>query len=267
MGRGRVTFLVGFLILCAAIDLSARDGDTSVLPSRQIEPVVMYVMPDDVDWAQRLENVARWLKEFKSWQKWDAAWHNKREPGWFGSRPRRTRPDPPAWLAAECATASLDQDRLAQACRAYVDWKDDEVVAQLRRDAATAVTQKEAPTKSLWWEHIHFDGLWPMPQWGSGVFGVLGMHATVDIAGRLQVFVAPGAIILNLPNGPNSREWKPATDWGIAYRVADFNFPGTDRRASLHLNLAKAWILADPIGAFPGTVDLAGFSLTFKRSR
>jgi len=130
----------------------------------------------------------------------------------------------------------------------------------------SARAQQEAPTKTLWWEHIHVDALWPMAQWGSSVLGVVGMHASVDIAGRFQVFVAPGAMVLNLPNGQR-REWKPATDWGIGYRLFDFTFPGTERRASLNLNLAKAWVLADPIGAFPGTVDLLGFSLTFKRSK
>jgi hypothetical protein len=222
-------------------------------------------MPDDTDWIQRLADVQRWVADFRSWQRWDAEWHNKRQPGWRGSRPRRQRPDPPAWLAAQCGDASLDPGLLADACRAFSDWKDDEGVAQLRRRTAAARTQQEAPTKTVWWEHIHLDGLWPMPQWGSGVFGVVGMHASVDVAGRLQVFIAPGAMVLNLPNSQNSRDWKPATDWGIGYRLFDFTFPGTDQRASLNLNLAKAWVLADPIGAFPSTVDLAGFSITFKR--
>ena len=61
------------------------------------------------------------------------------------------------------------------------------------------------------------------------------------------VFVAPGAILLNLPTGRNNeRQWRPATDYGIAYRLFDFRIPGTERGASLHLNLAKAWVLAGP---------------------
>ena len=226
----------------------------------------MDAMPGDIDWSQRLAEAKHWVADFAAWQRWDAEWHNTPEPGVFHARPRRKRPDPPAWLAAECADGSTAQDPLGAACRSFIEWQDDAVVAQLRRQTATTRAQKEAPTKSLWWEHIHLDGLWPMAQWNSGVIGVLGMHATVDMVGRLQVFVAPGAIVLNLPNGRGSREWKPATDWGIAYRIVDFTFPGSGRRASLHLNLAKAWVLNDAAGAFPGTVDLAGFSLTFKKT-
>jgi len=266
MNLGRVSLLAGSIcILFAANDALAQEGGP-MIPSRDVGSGVVYGLPDDTDWAQRLVEVHRWVTEFRSWQKWDAQWHNKQEPGWLGSRERRKRPDPPVWLAAECAGASLDQGLLASGCRALIDWNDDEIVAQLRRDTVTARTQQEAPTKSLWWEHIHLDALWPMPQWGSGVLGVVGMHASVDVAGRFQVFVAPGAIVLNLPNG-QTREWKPATDWGIGYRLLDFTFPGTDRRASLNLNLAKAWVLADPIGAFPATVDLLGFSLTFKHGK
>jgi hypothetical protein len=254
-------------LFCAAVSLRGQDLDQAVLASHDIGSGIVYGLPDDTDWRQRLEEVKRWVADFTSWQRWDAAWHNQPEPGWLGARPRRQRPDPPGWLAVECADASLEEGLLAAACRALIDWRDDEVVAQLRRDMVSARAQKEAPTRSVWWEHIHVDGLWPVPQWGSGVLGVVGMHASVDVAGRLQVFVAPGAIVLNLPNGQNSREWKPATDWGIGYRLFDFTFPGTEQRSSLNLNLAKAWVLADPIGVFPGTVDLVGFSLTFKRSR
>jgi len=265
MNLGRVSLLAGICILFATSDSLAQDSG-AILPSRDVGPGVVYGLPDDTDWTERLVEVQRWVTEFRSWQKWDAQWHNKKEPGWLGARERRKRPDPPVWLAAECADASLEQGLLASACRALIDWNDDEIVAQLRRDTVSARTQQEAPTKSLWWEHIHLDALWPMPQWGSGVLGVVGMHASVDVAGRFQVFVAPGAIVLNLPNG-QTREWKPATDWGIGYRLLDFTFPGTDRRASLNLNLAKAWVLADPIGAFPATVDLLGFSLTFKHGK
>ena len=262
MNPGSLTLLVGVCVLSAALDLAAQDSPA--LPSRPVGTGLVYGMPDDTDWTGRLAELKRWVADFKSWQQWDAQWHNKQEPGWLGARARRKKPDPPTWLGPECVDASLEEGELAAACRAYIDWQDAESVATLRRERVTARAQHEAPSKTLWWEHVHVDALWPMPQWGSSVFGVVGMHATVDVVGRLQVFVAPGAIVLNLPNG-NSREWKPATDWGIGYRLFDFTFPGTERRASLNLNLAKAWVLADPIGVFPGTVDLAGFSLTFKR--
>jgi hypothetical protein len=86
------------------------------------------------------------------------------------------------------------------------------------------------------------------------------------VAGRFQVFVAPGAILLNLPTDRGSREWRPATDWGVAYRMFDFTFPGTERRASLHINLARAWVMSGPSNVFQSSIDLAGFSVTLKRT-
>ena len=104
-----------------------------------------------------------------------------------------------------------------------------------------------------------------MTQWGSPVYGVVGMHATMDIAGRFQMFVAPGVILMNLPSVDGTREWQPATDWGFAYRLFDFKFPGSKRRGSLHVNIAKAWVLTGPSNMFKSTVDLAGFSITPKK--
>src|SRR4029077_7766695 len=99
----------------------------------------------------------------------------------------------------ECGDAMVaDEGVLTDGCRALRVWNDDETTAQLRGQLASARTQKEAPRNTVWWEHVHLDALWPMAQTGSSVFGVLGVHATVDVAGRFQVFVAPGAILLNV---------------------------------------------------------------------
>jgi hypothetical protein len=72
---------------------------------------------------------------------------------------------------------------------------------------------------------------------------------------------------LNVPKDHSTREWRPATDWGIAYRVCDFTMPGTPRRASLHLNLARAWLMGGPGNLAKTTIDLAGFSVTLAKKR
>ena len=88
---------------------------------------------------------------------------------------------------------------LAEACRLVTEWNDDEGIALLRKEMTAARTQSEAVHKTVWWEHVHFDALWPMTQLHGSVFGVVGMHATIEVAGRFQIFVAPGAILLNVP--------------------------------------------------------------------
>ena len=130
---------------------------------------------------------------------------------------------------------------------------------------STEREQREAPTKTAWWQHVHVDALWPMTQWRASVYGVVGMHATMEVSGRFQVFIAPGIILLNMPAPGGDREWKPATDWGFAFRLFDFTFPVGNRPASLHLNIARAWVFANAGGVpFDSSINLAGFSVTFK---
>jgi hypothetical protein len=262
------------LIVCAAMLLPARPASAladqePVLPSRVLDTAeIQFAMPDVVTWEHRLREVQQWIGDFQKWQEWNALWRNRLEPGWMGARERKVRPDPPIWLAAECHDAIVQEGAtLAHACRLLSEWKDDDDVARLRQETTNARMQREEVHKTVWWEHVHLDALWPMTQLHGSVFGVVGMHATIEVAGRFQIFVAPGAILLNLPKGQSEREWRPATDWGIAWRMADFTMPGTDRRASLHLNLAKAWLLGGPGGFTNTSIDLAGFSVTLARKQ
>jgi hypothetical protein len=275
MPRGPLSLFICVCAVWASFPVSAfasvstEELQKQVLPSRVIGTGDLELsFPDVASWEQRLAEMRQWIGDYGKWKQWNGTWRNKREPGWVHARDRRVRPDPPAWLGAECADVVFqDNDIVADACRLWTDWNEDQRVTEVRQQLAAARTQHEAPTKTVWWEHVHFDALWPMTQWKGSVYGVLGMHATVEVAGRLQVFVAPGVILLNLPNGANDRQWRPATDWGMAYRLFDFTIPGSERRASLHVNLAKAWIFAGPGNAVKSSIDLAGFSVTLKKPR
>jgi len=250
----------------AAPALAQGDDERPPLPARSISldvdvPPVESLLTSEIH-ARELD---AWIREYTAWAKWFAEWRNTPEPGWMGSRDRRQRPDPPVWLSDAC----VDPDEsvaLGEACRLLSEWKDDLVTAMLRERTLTARTQSEAPTKSAWWSHLHMDAMWPMTQWGSCVYGVIGMHATIELVGRLQVFIAPGIMLLILPSGPDAHELKPAADWGFTYRICKFRFPGSERRANLHLNLAKAWIFGGPEDVVGTSVNLAGFSITFDKT-
>jgi hypothetical protein len=218
------------------------------------------------DWDERVIDLREWVSEYNEWKAWREKWRNRSEPGWLGFRSRRQPPDPPAWLADDCASLLEADGILGEACQLLAEWKDPDNARVIQKRVATQLKGEE-PVKTVWWEHIHFDALWPMPQWRAGIYGVVGVHATVAVAGRFQIFVAPGAILINLPNGPNNRDWQPAADWGISYRLADFKFPGSGREASLHFNFAKAWVLTGQPGIAKADVELAGFSFTFKKDR
>ena len=159
---------------------------------------------------------------------------------------------------------------LANACGLLEEWQRNDLATEIiTQQIAAARKQKEDDHKTVWWQHVHLDALWPMTQGTSGVFGVLGLHTTVDLTGRIELFMAPGAILMRVPGPSGNGEWKPATDWGFSYRLADFTMPRIDRPATLHINLARVWFLAsdENVPGVRNDMYLAGFSLTFKKKR
>jgi hypothetical protein len=229
------------------------------------------VAPDvvDRDFADRAAEAAQWAADFTEWQQWAAQWRNRRQPGWFtGYRERPDAPVPPAWLADRCRWVFDGTDPLMPACALVREWTEDFTTTQLRQTSATARTQRESDSNTTWWEHLHVDMLWPAMQWRSSMYGVIGMHTATEVGGRVQMFVAPGAMLLNLPTRSGSRAWKFAANYGIGYRLFEFAFPGTGRVAVLHANAARAWVVSDVTDVATGrTIDFAGFSLTFKKTR
>jgi len=207
-----------------------------------------------------------WSADFAAWQRWFEEWGNTTEPGWFAARGRRSKPEPPSWLLGACDERTIDELWLTESCTLLSHWREDFATAQLRRHAAMARSQHEQATRSMWYEHIHLDALWPIVSDHGSSVGVVGTHVTMDVKGRLQIFIAPGVMLLNVP-GSTGRAWAPATDWGFGYRLGRFRFPGSNATATAHLNLAKAWVFWGAAGLVNGTVDLVGLSLTFSHPR
>jgi hypothetical protein len=267
----RALVVVGLVAGTVASAFAQVVEDTSPpLPARALSvpsltaPPASLAAPDAPE--QRVE-VQRWIESFADWQAWSEQWRGRRQPGWFtGFRQRPVKPDPPAWLARRCESVFEDADPMMRACTLLTAWREVGAPAeQIRQVRVTAVSDHEEPPKTTWWENVHVDLMWPALQGQASIYGVLGTHVTTRVGGRLQVFTAPGAMLLNVPTRYGSRVWKVATNYGIGYRVMDFTFPG-GRPAEVHLNLAKIWLLSDPVDLVTGrSIDVIGFSVTFKR--
>ena len=217
--------------------------------------------------GERLGELERWTKEYRAWKAWSERWQNRREPGWLpsSSRERKQPPAPPAWLPEVCALLGDEKGTLADGCTAWREWGRNDYAAEV---VAQQITQTradlEAPRRTIWWEHIHIDALWPMTQAGSRVYGVAGLHTTLQVTRRFQIFLAPGAMMMRLPTADGKERWSPATHWGFSYRLTDFRFPWTSRPTTLHMNIARVWVLGQSQLPTAGEMYLAGFSLTLK---
>jgi hypothetical protein len=262
------------LVIVSGVSSSAqqtREPSSTLLISRAIPIDPLFAGPlldaDDASEAERIAEAQRWAAEFDAWLSWSAEWSNRRERGWFTSyRDRPEKPAPPDWLRARCEVVIDEADPLVSPCDLLAAWNEDPTAVQLRRVRTAAAASQAEGAKTIWWEHLHMDVLWPAMRWQSSVYGVVGMHAAATVHGRLQLFIAPGAMLLNVPARNGSRAWKLATNYGIGFRLIEFTLPG-NRPAMLHLNLAKAWLLADIAEVAGGrTTDFVGFSITLKRS-
>jgi hypothetical protein len=261
--------MLGLLMFLAPSGFAQTPGDPSPLPARALS-IPPSPAPDllESDPAARLDELQRWMQDFGEWHAWSERWRGRREPGWFtGYRGRREKPTPPAWLPSRCEAAFEEAEPLITACALLAAWREPDTPAQNLQRRITAVAGQEREPNTAWWEHIHLDLFWPAVQWQNNIYGVVGMHVATQVAGRFQVFTAPGVILLNLPARNGTRVWKVAGNYGIGYRLFDFRFPG-GRPAELHVNLAKTYIFADTTDVVAGkTTDFIGFSVTFKKDR
>ena len=207
--------------------------------------------------SEQMQELERWTREFDEWQKWANRWLNRRQPGlWAYALERNKKPDPPVWLEYVCTLPS-DDDQLIRACKLLANWRDDLITAKNRQAAAAAVAQREAPTKSMWWRHVHFDALWSTTQSQMTAFGLFGAHLTMEVEGRLQVFVAPGVMLMSVPGLHGNRQLSPATDWGLTYRL--FNVG----QSAVHFNLVHAWMLTR-VNLVNPQMTLVGLSVSFE---
>jgi hypothetical protein len=253
--------LPGVTLLCCLTVVSVCSAQPAEpLPARPIPMQavdVVTVAPTLVLSQQHLQELDQWVTDFVAWQEWAERWLNHRQPGFWSYRTERhKKPDPPVWLNDVCGLLGGDE-QFGRPCELLAAWRDDVVLGKTRRVAAVGPIHTEAPAKTAWWQHLHVDGLWSATQSSMTPFGLFGAHYTIKVEGRLQIFAAPGILLVSVPTFHGNRDLLPATDWGVSYRL--FNVG----KHTVHFNLVHAWMLSKRASLAHPNLTMAGLSVSF----
>ena len=210
--------------------------------------------------AAQMSELKKWMADDADWEKWNNRWANR-----IAGHKRRQRPEPPPWLAGECAQLLGGEGLLVRACAHLKEISEDFAAARVRQ-TMTAQRQRHEEPKSRFIERVHFGGGWPLMQTGGFKYGaLLESHVSIMNMGRVEVNL-PGIMILSLPDGSGGREVKFGTDVSLSFRLGDFRVPGIRQAYVLHLNLANAWTDADGAGfGLASRASLMGLSVTLKK--
>ena len=185
---------------------------------------------------------------------------------------RLQRPEPPAWLIDDCAHLIGYDGKLGQACDILRKWQG--LARHLRKLAddpvltTTGGIVDDRVVKSSFWQRVHLTGMWAPSQFPvPSLYGVIGMQIGVIEIGRVTV-PAVGVMLVTMTGRDGSREWKPATNIGISFRLR--NFAIKDNTVAMHFNVSRLNIHeAESFGpaTLPVASNFVGLSLSFKKGR
>lgn len=211
--------------------------------------------------AAQMSELKKWMSDDADWEKWNKRWENR-----IVGHKVRHRPEPPPWLAGECAQLLGGEGLLVQACGHLKDISEDFTTARIRQTMTAQRLRHEEP-KTRFIERVHIGGGWPLMQTGAFKYGaLLESHVSIMNVGRAEINL-PGIMVLSLPDGNGGRAIKFGTDVSMSFRLGDFRVPGVKQAYVLHINIANAF--ADTEGAgfgFSSRASLMGLSVTLKKN-
>ena len=253
--------LLVMLALLGAPAAHAQDaGDVLLVEERDIQ----------LDSVQQRE-ITRWMDDVRKYRTWSERYRNRISRNIFGLvGERRSMPSVPTWLPPKCVMLAdfvpPPAGVLSDACDLLSYYESDFAVDPRAQQALLAQKQNEVDPHSSFWKHLHLDAGWGSPDYRMQTYGLVGVHVTLpEIAGRIQVFLPPGFLLLSVPDGHGGREFQPAATIGVSIRMFDFEFP-QNKTATAHFNVAKAYFISHA-STMTGnaSVDLVGLSFSWGR--
>jgi hypothetical protein len=213
--------------------------------------------------SAHLEELEEWIKEDEKYLKWYKQ---------FGNKARRVkmrhRPEPPAWLEAECLGLIGGEGILVDSCARLRRIQDGAQLTKMREAVEAQRQQNEALKKTRWYEKIHIGGGWPIvSNLKQAKYGaIIETHVSIVDIGRFEINL-PGIMFLSVPDASGRRVIKQATHIGVSLKLKTFTLPGTQRKFLAHLNMSKAKMMDGWSGGFAETdaLSLMGLSFTVKK--
>ena len=117
---------IAMLVFVSALAASAapvRAQEQTQAPAPSTEP--------------RSAELAKWLKEYREWEKWFEQWGNRVQKNYNNDQiwTRKKRPEPPAWLQGACQDDLVFDEQMATACNILITWDEEPMQIMRRRDS------------------------------------------------------------------------------------------------------------------------------------
>jgi hypothetical protein len=129
-----------------------------------------------------------------------------------------------------------------------------------KQDASTRRDKSESAPHSLFVKYWLIDGFWVPTQSGDHTVGLVGAHLAIAQIGRLYIYGPPGVMVLRA-DGDRGRVFRPGYSWGFSFRLMEFTWPNTHRRAILFGSFTKCWTFGD----YRTGSSMAGLSVSWKK--
>jgi hypothetical protein len=262
--------LFSAVTLCVSVSAIAQEENKSVLPAQQTQTGLSKEVPVTLTSIEAKE-LEEFIHDFLKWKKWEDRWRNTvYKSTWTEhvKKDRKERPVPPTFLYNECNEMLPGSNgRVYLACQILESYTQNSGAETIRALLEVERIRNESQAKSLFEQRIHLDGLWPIASVDSYKYGgIFGVHLTILNLGRVEIFGAPGVMLMSLPDDAGGRQYQVGIDYGFSLRLFEVPSLYSGKSFVLNANVAMVKLLAN-IKNIPGVktqTTIVGFSLTSK---
>jgi hypothetical protein len=223
----------------------------------------------ELDLTKQEQEAEKWVGKYREW--------SRKYEGRVRTDVKKRKPSPlmPAWLPAVCAAEGVPAGPITEACKLIEEIQStDPIALGISRSITAARTKGEERKRTSFFELLHIDAAWTRSEThnkSQSIFGIVGMHLAIPVPGarRLQIYIPPGVLAMNLPDSSGGRNINVGTSMGVSFRLFDFRLVNQNMVA--HANLARVWTVMETRAGSSAlalnrrSVDMGGLSFSFKK--